>query len=100
MLSLGTIFFMLVRSLPRIQEGEEKKEKKSLFEKWLVSELPEKADLLMSNLLVKWLRKIRIFILKLDNILGNHLSKINPHTGKSRTNGGGFADIVEDKEEE
>ncbi len=98
MLSLGTIFFMLVRSLPRIKEGEEKKEKKSLFEKWLVSELPEKADLYMSNLLVKWVRRIRIFILRMDNILGNHLNKINPHSGKNRTNGGGFADIVEERE--
>jgi len=90
---------MLVRSLPRIHDGEERKEKKSLFEKWLVSELPEKADLYMSNLLAKWLRRIRIFILQMDNILGNHLSKINPHTGKSRTNGGGFADIAEEREE-
>lgn len=99
MFSLGAVVFMVVRVLPRIEDNGQKRDERSFFERWLVSELPEKADLYLSSLLTKWLRKIRIFILRMDNILGNHLSKINPHAGKSRTNGGGFADIVEEKEE-
>ncbi len=99
MIALGVVFFMLVRSLPRIEDNEEKKEKKSLFEKWLVSELPERADLFMSNLLAKWLRKIRVFILKMDNLLGNHLKKIAPKNGRAEGLGG-FTDIVEREREE
>lgn len=99
MLSLGTILFLVVRALPRVEDDGEKRDKRSFFERWLVSELPERADLYLSNLLSKWLRKFKIFLLKTDNLLGQHLKKIKPRNGKSESNGGGFADMREEKEE-
>ena len=92
---------MVVRALPRIEEKEEKAwVRRSLFERWMVSELPERADLYLSSLLAKWLRKLKVFLLKTDNMLSEHLKKRKPHNGKSESNGGGFADMMEGEKEE
>lgn len=93
MLALGTLVFLFVRAIPRVEDEEGKKQKRSVFEKWLVSELPERADIYLSNLFAKWLRKFRVFVMKTDNLLGAHLKKINPHSSKPEIKTGGFADI-------
>ncbi len=77
MLSIGTILYMAVRTLPRIEDGPET-EKKGLFEKWLTSEMPEKIDKALNGFLFKTLKKVRVFLLRFDNTLGEHLKKIKP----------------------
>ncbi len=101
MLSLGTLLFMVVRVLPRIDEGGKENviEKRSAIERWLVSEIPEKADIFLSNWLAKWVGKIRVFILKMDNLLGDHLKRLKPKNGKGESLSNGFKEIIEgDKE--
>ncbi len=96
MLSLGTILYLIVRALPRLDKSEvEGKVNRSGFERWLVSDLPEKADLFLSSLLSKWLRKTKILLLKLDNWLGHHLKRFSSINGKSENGTNGFKDMRE-----
>ncbi len=77
MFSLGAILYMMVRTLPRIEEfGTE--DKKGFFERWATSEMPEKVDATLNIFLMKFLRRFRIFVLKLDNALTGQLKKIQP----------------------
>ncbi|MBU6500979.1 MAG: hypothetical protein KGJ89_02535 [Patescibacteria group bacterium] len=76
MISLGTILYVAVRTLPRIEMSGE--DKKGIMERWLASELPEKVDVAMNGFLVKFLRKLKILLLKVDNSLSGHLRKIRP----------------------
>jgi hypothetical protein len=99
MLSLGTVLYLVIRSLPRI-EDDGVKEKRSIFEKWLLSEAPERADLFLSNLLAKWLRKLKIFLLKMDNLLSRHLKKIKPRNGEEENLNGGFMGVIENSKSE
>lgn len=97
MIALGALVFLFVRAIPRVEDEKEPKHKRGVFEKWLVSELPERADVYLSNLLAKWLRKFRVFVMKTDNLLGAHLKKINPHGSKSDPKTGGFSDMNEEE---
>ncbi len=99
MICLGTILILVVRVLPRIpDESGVKEEKKTYFERWLISELPEKADVYLSNLLAKWIRKIRVFIMKADNLLGDHLKKMGAKNGKGESFANGFKEMMDGKE--
>jgi len=76
MLSLGAVLYLMVRALPRI--AEEPSEKKNFLDRWAHSDIPEKMDAALNNFLLKFLRKVKIFILKIDNMLSKELRKIKP----------------------
>jgi hypothetical protein len=79
MISLGVILYIAVRTLPRIEESAPT-EKKSVMERWIASEVPGKLDAALNGFLVKFLRKLKVFLLKVDNSLSLRLRKINPET--------------------
>jgi hypothetical protein len=83
LLSAGAILIIMVRALPRISE-EESRAKASLLERWIASELPEKIDLALNNFLVKFLRKSKVWILKIDNLLAKHLKNIKTENGNGK----------------
>lgn len=74
MVSFSCVLYLMVRALPRIVEEPE--ERRGLLDRWAHSEIPEKIDLALNDFLFKFLRKIKVAVLKLDNLLGNHLQKI------------------------
>ncbi len=82
MVSLGTILYLVARSLPRIEE--EQPADGTLLERWAASEIPEKVDAAFNGFLMKFLRKLKVVLLKIDNYLTDHLKKIS-----SSANGGG-----------
>ena len=84
MLSLGAILYLMVRTLPRI--AEEPSEKKNFLDRWAHSDVPERMDAALNSFLFKFLKKVKIFILKLDNMLSKELRKI-----KSEENGANSA---------
>ena|SRR5271157_3502795 len=96
MLSLGAILYLMVRALPRIVE--EPLEKKNFLDEWAHSDIPEKMDAMLNGFLFKFLRKVKILILKLDNTLSKELRKI-----KSEENGVkptiDFKEMAEQKKE-
>lgn len=85
MVSLGTILYLVARSLPRI--GEEPTTKQNMFERWVSSEMPEKFDAAFNNFLLKFLRKLKLVLLKADNSITRHLKKIAPN-GNGKQLGG------------
>ena len=76
MVCLGTVLYLMVRALPRIEDTPD--EDKSFFDRWAHSEIPEKVDAAFNSFLLKFLRKIKVYIMKLDNGVGKHLQKIKP----------------------
>ena len=55
MISLGTILYLVIRSLPRIDEHADEPIRQSLLQRLVVSEIPEKTDALLNNFLGKFL---------------------------------------------
>ncbi len=80
MICLGTVLYLTVQVLPRIEEVPT--EEKGFLERWAHSEMPEKIDAAFNNFLLKFLRRIKVLILKLDNTLAKHLQKIKPEEDK------------------
>jgi hypothetical protein len=72
-----------VQALPRIEEAPS--EEKGFLERWAHSELPEKIDAAFNNFLLKFLRRVKVLVLKFDNALAKDLQKIKPKEDKRPT---------------
>lgn len=83
MICLGTVLYLTVQALPRIKEVPV--EEKGFLDRWAHSEMPEKIDAAFNNFLLKFLRKIKVMVLKLDNALAKHLQKIKPEEDRRPT---------------
>ncbi|MDO8664379.1 MAG: hypothetical protein Q7K44_02415 [Candidatus Liptonbacteria bacterium] len=75
MASLGTMLYLVARSIPRV--GEEVSDKKSFLDRFASSEIPEKIDTAFNGFLLKYLRKLKIVLLKVDNFITEKLKKIS-----------------------
>ncbi len=75
MASLGTMLYLMARSLPRV--GEEVSDKKNFFDRLASSEIPEKIDTAFNGFLLKYLRKLKVILLKVDNFITEKLKKIS-----------------------
>ncbi len=78
MFSLSALLYLMVRALPRIVD-EPAAEQRGLLDRWAHSEIPEKVDAWFNEFLLKFLRKFKVFVLKLDNTISTHLRKIHRH---------------------
>ncbi len=78
MLCLGAVLFITVRALPRIEEVSGGVETKSPLERWAHSELPERIDAAMNGFFVKFLRRMKIVVLRVDNSIASSLRKVQP----------------------
>ena len=84
MVSLGAILYIVVRALPRIDDAPVAYVKKSIFERWVVSEIPERVDALLNSFFGKLLRKLKVFLLKIDNRLTERLKKMKAENGNGK----------------
>ena len=80
MICLGIVLYLTVQALPRIEEVPS--DERGFLERWAHSEMPEKIDAAFNNFLLKFLRRAKVLILKLDNVLAKHLQKIKPGEDK------------------
>jgi len=83
MICVGIVLYLMVQALPRIEEVPS--EEKGFLERWAHSEMPEKIDAAFNNFLLKFLRRVKVLVLKLDNALARHLQKIKPEEDKRPT---------------
>ncbi len=83
MVSLGAMLYLMVRALPRIAE-EPPAEKRGLLDRWAHSEIPERVDRALNGFLLKFLRRFRVFVLKIDNALAGHLQRVKPEDADKR----------------
>ena len=80
MVCLSSVLYLMVRALPRV--AEESAERNSILDRWAHSEIPERVDAVLNNFLVKFLRKVKVVVLKLDNTIAGHLQKVKPEDEK------------------
>ena len=83
MLCLGAVLYLTVQALPRIVE--EPGDEGNFFERWARSEMPEKIDAAFNNFLLKFLRKFKIVVLRLDNALSKQLRAVTPKENQANT---------------
>ena|SRR3989344_2452307 len=84
MFSLGVIIYLIARASPRVGDIEIIDESYHNKLDRIISRLPlDEIDVVISSAVEKFLRKSRLFLMKWDNLLSNHLKKIK------KTNGSG-----------
>ena len=88
--SLGTIVYLVARAVPRISDGEAHLTPHGKFDAWLGSLPFEQVDAFLNTSLEKTLRKTKIGVLKVDNLLTTYLNKVKSASGK---NGNGNSPI-------
>ena len=98
MIAVGVVLYLIVRALPRIDEGHGPHFKTTVLEHWLTSEMPERIDRVLNSFLGKFIRRTKIVLMKVDNVLTNRLKKIKTEVGNG-TPQKGFGEIVENKTE-
>ena len=86
MISVGAVIYIFVRALPRVELGSQS-EKKNILERWIASEIPDRVDAALNGFTVKFLRKLKVLLLKVDNTLSGHLQKIKPEAASANGNG-------------
>lgn len=84
MASLAVIIYLFARAMPRVSESSgQSKEGDYIGE--LLNKLPlEQADAFVSMVMEKTLRKLKVIILKLDNLLTHHLRNLKPTIGSGK----------------
>ena len=85
MVSLSAMLYLMVRALPRVSP-EEEGERHGLLDRWAHSQIPEKIDHTLNGFLLKFLRRLRVLILRIDNTLSRHLQRVKPEDGEKRAN--------------
>lgn len=78
MVSLSTLLYLMARALPRIAEEPAEADKRNFLDRWAHSPIPEKVDIALNGFLLKFLRKLKVLVLKIDNALSRHLQKVKP----------------------
>ena len=84
--SLGLVIFLLARTLPRLSEEVASTEVKNHYFDRFIKKLPlEKIDSTLNSFIGKALRRTKIVILKVDNLLNRYLNKNKKNDAKLNT---------------
>ncbi len=103
MLSLGTIIYLIARTVPKI--GDEVTEnitsQKSKFDRLFSYLRVEKFDVIFNNFVEKILRKLKLILMRLDNFTNSYLDKVKKYkmNGNGQKNGEGKPSLFENKTE-
>lgn len=76
LISLGAIIYLFARALPRVSEAVSLEPRRRSLEEFLKKIPLEKADAFSSYWLERFLRKLKIVILRFDNLLTKHLKNL------------------------
>ncbi|MEK7574361.1 MAG: hypothetical protein AAB514_02435 [Patescibacteria group bacterium] len=87
MISLGAIIFLVARALPRISEIEAVNIPERKINRW--SSFPfEKIDIAINAFMEKILRKIKLILMKTDNMVSKRLNKFKKNGDNGNTGNG------------
>ena len=103
MFSLGVMIYLIARAAPRVGDIEEifKKQPLGDFDK-LIAKIPiSEIDFILSAWVEKSLRKIKLLLMKWDNLASEHLNRIkkNNSNGSKEEKQTLFSNSNEEKEE-
>ncbi|MEY4731124.1 MAG: hypothetical protein RL681_70 [Candidatus Parcubacteria bacterium] len=85
-LALATMLYLVVRTLPRIEESGDP-DRKGVFERMITSDIPGKVDETMNAFMGKTLRRMKINLMRFDNYLTGKLKTMNMGNGNGNGNG-------------
>lgn len=89
--ALGTMVYLVARAVPRVSDGEAHLHPHGKFDAWLSSLPLEKIDAVINATVLKSLRKTRVGVLKVDNLLSAYLNKVkSASNGKGEDRNGGL----------
>jgi len=75
-LSLGVIIYLIARAVPRITESGTALPRQNTFDRF-ISRLPlTEIDSAFNSFLEKFLRKAKVLIMKIDNLITNWIGKV------------------------
>ena len=92
LIATGAFLFLMVRALPRIGEEAVREQKHTIFERWVMSEIPHRIDAVVNASLGKLFRKTKVVVMRLDNYLTTRLKKMS-----HQANGGGLNGTMKPK---
>lgn len=95
--SLGVVLYLFARALPRVDDVLVSPGDKKLRTHWLTVYL-EKADEWLKVVFEKFLRRVKVLLLKLDNIVSKRLNKFKKEPQKEMKLPSD--EVIEKKEEE
>ena len=84
LLAVGIMLYLVVRTLPRIEEGAETPERHTVFERIVMSDIPHRLDATVNTFLGKVLRKTKIYLMRTDNYLTGKLKTMNMKNGNGK----------------
>jgi len=84
--SLGFIIYLMARALPRVENNPQPSRGPNFFER-LLSKIPtSRLDQEINGFLARFLRKIKVFTMKLDNFINDRLGKLTKKAGEDKVN--------------
>lgn len=88
--SLALLIYLMARAVPRVKDEEVRVHAPGKFDA-LLKKLPlEKMDARLSSFSEKSLRKLRVVILKFDNMLQNYLKRVKRRKDRDEGKGPDF----------
>ncbi len=98
-LSLGVIIYLLARAVPRVNESGEAHHAPGFFDR-LLTKLPLKeVDGWLNAFFEKFLRRLRVGLMKLDNLVNQYLKNFKKANGNGESKKDLFQQLNNDKKE-
>ncbi|MEK7191996.1 MAG: hypothetical protein AAB646_00580 [Patescibacteria group bacterium] len=97
--SLGLIIYLLARALPRVDETAPTPRISRVIDR-MISRLPlGKIDFAISNFFEKILRKSKVIVMKIDNLINTHIGKIKK-TGNGQSSSANLPETLNSDKKE
>ena len=98
--SLGVILYLMARAVPRVTDAGEPTHDSGRFDR-LLSRLPlREIDARLNGYLEKFLRRIKVFIMRFNNVVDSKLNKLRKMNGRVEKTGDDlFTKVNDDKKE-
>jgi hypothetical protein len=77
----GGVLLLFIRALPRVDESA-LPAKRSVFERWLTSQFPERLDTFFSTIFMRTLRRLKVLTLRMDNGINQKLQRMKLESGE------------------
>ena len=98
-ISISTMIYLLARSIPRVKDEELVVSNHNYFDR-LASKIPiSQIDIWFNMFVAKFLRRLRIIVLKFDNLLHRQITSVHKN-GHHQANNSSLAEDLNTKEDE
>jgi len=79
-ISLAGLILLVTRAMPRVEEDQVKRQ--GILDKLAASELPEKIDAILGSTMFKFFRRLKVFIMRLDNFVNSEIKRFSKTAGE------------------